>query len=425
MQRDYADSYLESLKDGSIELEPSKVMLYGDFSPRSESANFNFSSSDIPKGSVAVMPLQGPIMRDDNCGDAGSMTKASQMRQAADNENISSIMIDVASGGGQSAGTPGYAAAVKYAASKKKVTALVNQGVAASAAYWGIVNATEIAFSSSTDEAGSIGAYVTIDDNSKRLEDFGIKEIIIYAPQSTEKNKEYNEALKGNDEPMKEKLAFLVDEFLADVQTARGSRLNLEKINKGAMFYAADAIKYGLGDRMASFDEVLTEHTTAAANSIKNNITSKMEGLEKLSATLGVEALESNEKGVYLSDEQLETIETALNAEPEGMAAVEAALIASTDKQVALEDAQVLAEAKTTALVTAVNEGLKAAGEENAEATAETLAENIGTMTTRLTEWGALPGAVESVAHDDGKQTGSSPEKYEHNEVAFKIAKNL
>jgi protease-4 len=99
--------------------------------------------------------------------------------------------------------------------------------------------------------AGSIGVVLPFSNYSEYFKKEGIETRNIYAPESTHKNLEFEEAQKGNDEPMKNNvLSPLAKKFQDDVKKRRGDKLNCnaEGILNGAMFFEEDSVKHGLAD---------------------------------------------------------------------------------------------------------------------------------------------------------------------------------
>lgn len=228
----------------------------------------------LPKGSSVIVCVHGPITKADQyCGPVGSASIASFVEEIGSMPNISTIILDIDSPGGQVDGTQTLANAVKN--SPKRTVAYINDGMACSAAYWIASAADEIYVSQKTDVVGSIGVYVTLADFKAYYEKLGLKIHEIYSNRSTEKNKDYLDALAGEYGPIKADLDFIADEFIAAVKANRpGINLSAGDPFKGATYYADQAIEIGLIDGYASFDTI-----------INSNMTGKEEAAEKTVAT--------------------------------------------------------------------------------------------------------------------------------------------
>lgn len=220
---------------------------------------------DAPKGSVGIIPISGPIMRHDNCGDAGTMTNTRRIKEAMDSGNIEAIVLRIDSPGGAVYGTETLSTAIAEAT--KPVIAVIEDGMAASAAYWIASKAKEIYATNSISMVGSIGVYTSFYDFRGYLEKEGIKLHEIYAPQSTEKNDAYHAARDGKYDKMKASMAMLADEFISQVKAGRGERLKDDgHVFKGKTYYATEAVEIGLIDGIKSMDAAIQRAAELAKN---------------------------------------------------------------------------------------------------------------------------------------------------------------
>lgn len=218
------------------------------------------ANPNIPEGSVAVIPTSGPILKyNGDCGEPGSISRIGWLLDAEMRNNISAAVMMIDSPGGQVDGTQSFANAVK--SFSKPMLGYVDDGMAASAAMW-ILSATDEAYTSlESDQVGSIGVYTSLFDFSGWLEMNGMKMHEIYAPQSTDKNADYREALKGNYDLVLEDLKITADTFIKAVRANRGDKAaaNQKAWDSGKMFYAKDAASAGLIDGVKSFDQVISK----------------------------------------------------------------------------------------------------------------------------------------------------------------------
>jgi protease IV len=209
----------------------------------------------LPEGSIAMIDINGPIMKYGGACSFGSIDKGQTIQRAANAPNIKGILLNIDSPGGQVAGTTDLADIVKSIS--KPVVAMINDGIAASAAMWIASAADEIYVTKKTDQVGSIGVYTTLYDFSGRLEQMGVKVHEIYAPGSEEKNLDYKEALKGNYDLIKEDLKVIRDEFINTVSRNRGDRLKGDKWKGGKMFYGEEATRIGLIDGTMPLNKIV------------------------------------------------------------------------------------------------------------------------------------------------------------------------
>ena len=213
---------------------------------------------NIPEGSVAIFPVNGPIMKyNGECGEPGSIQRVSMLLDLEKRQNVGSVVMLIDSPGGQVDGTQSMVNAVKNFS--KPILGLVEDGMAASAAMW-LLSATDEAYAAlESDQVGSIGVYTTVLDYKGWFEQNGIKIHEIYAPQSTEKNKDYKDAIGGNYESIMADLKITADTFINAVKANRKGKADASQSqwDTGRMFYAKDAVKAGLIDGVKSFEHVI------------------------------------------------------------------------------------------------------------------------------------------------------------------------
>ena len=208
------------------------------------------------KGSVAIIPLDGAVMKNDYCGSPGTASIAKWYSQAEANPNIIGTILYVDSPGGDVSGTDLLANHIR-SMQKPKMT-LVN-GLCCSAAYW-IGSATDHIMSDSPNNTiGSIGTYCTLRDMSGYMEQQGIKVHEIYATKSTEKNKVYKDALDGNYDPLRTaQIDPINNQFHAAVRSHRyGKGMDYKSAFTGATYQTDEAINNGLIDSAGSLSDAI------------------------------------------------------------------------------------------------------------------------------------------------------------------------
>jgi signal peptide peptidase SppA len=210
-----------------------------------------------PKGKVQVIRLQGPLMSEDFCGSPGMQTMQNAVRSANADSEISSIVLYNNSPGGTVTGTENLANEIKNSA--KPVVSFVST-MMCSADYWIGSSASEIIADGESGGyntmIGSIGVKAVMMDKSKNLEQSGVRIIEVAADQSSRKGKYTQDILNGDTSRLKAELNILADRFIGAVQSNRGEKLNTAKENvfEGDVYNVKDAIKYGLIDKVGSFD---------------------------------------------------------------------------------------------------------------------------------------------------------------------------
>lgn len=222
--------------------------------------NYKFvDNPNIPAGSVGVIPVTGPITKyNGDCGEPGAIQKNTWLNEMERRANISAVILLSDTPGGESRAANTFTNSLKKFS---KPTLTYVDGMTASLGMWFSSATNETYLSSESDQIGSIGTYCTLLDFSGYLEKEGIKMIEIYAPQSTDKNKDYRDALKGDTSAIEADLKRLTNSFINAVKNNRGSKAaeNIDAWSTGKMFYAQDAVKVGLADGIKSLDQVVSK----------------------------------------------------------------------------------------------------------------------------------------------------------------------
>ncbi len=210
---------------------------------------------------VAVIPITGalyPRTRESIFGTIKGMDSLrNQLKSAVANPEIGSILLHIDSPGGTVAGTPETAAAVRAAAAQKPVVALADS-LAASAAYWIGVGATEFVASPSA-EVGSIGAVFAHQSYARAMEKIGIETTLITSSPFKAELSPFaplSEEAKAN---MQASVDRSGAEFTAWVAAARNvsEKRVAEQFGQGRLVEAPQALAAGMIDRIATLDEVL------------------------------------------------------------------------------------------------------------------------------------------------------------------------
>jgi signal peptide peptidase SppA len=351
------------------------------------------SFNDAPKNSIAEIAISGPILKVGQCGDPGSSAFAEWIKEADQNPNISSILLRIDSPGGLVNGTATLADAIKN--TSKKIIAYVDEGMAASAAYWLASACDEIVLSQKHDQVGSIGVYTTLHDVKGYYEKMGVNVLEIYASQSSDKNGLVKKAFEGDTKPLiEEHLNPLAETFINVVKANRSDKLNLSAGNPftGKMYRADDAIAIGLADRVSNYEDLvlaMAETSTIQKSNSQNMAKGKWTAV---ATAVGVAAFESTEEGIHLNAEQMDSINAELDRE----------VVDAATHQEAADSLSVLQTAQSGALVS-LNEQLQAIGEE----AATELGEGLTRLGALALDFGQASGANFTKA----KPAGGAEEK--------------
>jgi signal peptide peptidase SppA len=206
--------------------------------------------------SLAVVPLVGVLMKHQSSMGGGTSTVQARrdIRMAANNDDVSAILLSIDSPGGTVAGTADLGEEVRAAAKKKPVYAFVSD-LCASAAYWVASQADAIYANNATALVGSIGTVMSLYDESKAAEQQGV-ETLVFATGPlkgagtpgaavTEEQRSYFQALVEDAQKS----------FDAAVKKGRSlTDLQLKNVRTGGVFGAEDAVDRKLIDGVQSLE---------------------------------------------------------------------------------------------------------------------------------------------------------------------------
>lgn len=295
-----------------IEGTDEKPIVIASKSPRAVSY-YDMDMGDAPEGSVVVIHLNGPLMKNNQfCGPVGMAEIGKRIKEAGNNDNISAIILKIDSPGGTVDGTEALAEIVKN--TQKPVISYVD-GLMASAALWIGTAADEVIASTDTTEVGSVGVLLSFADMQPAYERMGVKFHQIISNHSSDKVKQFNDILKGDyDEYKKEVLDPLAEKFM---QTVRDQRPGVKDEHlTGKVYFARDVVG-AFVDKIGNWDYAVArafELGNQFENSNNTDMSKKSENNEYTATmkVIGVESLESTKDGIHLNNDQLDAIEQAL-----------------------------------------------------------------------------------------------------------------
>ena len=216
----------------------------------------------MPGGAVAVLPLMGTIMPRANMmsqysGGTSVQGFTRSFREAMANSQISSIVIDVDSPGGQVSNVPELATEILRARGTKPIVAVANT-LAASAAYW-IASAADELIVSPSAEVGSIGVLAMHQDVSGMLEREGVKVNFISAGKYKVEGNPYeplNDEARG---AIQARVNEYYDMFVSAVAKGRGVKPADVRggFGEGRTVGAREAVSLGMADSVATLDETI------------------------------------------------------------------------------------------------------------------------------------------------------------------------
>lgn len=200
-----------------------------------------------PPGSMAHLKLTGVMRSQDGASTRGINSLLADFHAAYANDNISGILLEANTGGGE--GLAGSMLQATIAESPKAVVVWTH--FLASAGVRGTAPADEIIASTQGAEIGSIGTMITLNKQFAALYNAYFEDM--YASKSSNKNSDFREYLKGNREPLQKGLDTYNEYFLDEMKRYRPLKRDVDHTLSGAMFYAREAKSRGLIDGIGSF----------------------------------------------------------------------------------------------------------------------------------------------------------------------------
>lgn len=218
----------------------------------------DFSSEDLPEGSVAYHRIFGVITSD--CPwYFSSKAFEKDLIAAENNPSISVHFLHINSGGGEAWYLDRLSETMRSL--QKPVEVLVEKYCASAGYYIACHSADGIHALTENDQIGCIGTMVSFYDFSAYYEKLGIRLIQEKSSLSPLKNKKFDDLCAGHPEQyIKEVLDPLSAQFLNEVRTSR-PRLSVlpedDPVFQGETFDARHAIDKGLADSVMSLPEAI------------------------------------------------------------------------------------------------------------------------------------------------------------------------
>jgi protease-4 len=223
---------------------------------------------------ISVTRIDGPITKHGGYSHSGTRRMAQRLTQNDQKENVIGHILEIESGGGSANAIPEMADAIQNL-SKPIVTYV--DGIMASAAMYIGSYTNHIVASREDDLIGSIGTMIEFTGTPKQSEDQdGIRSVRIYADDSFNKNKEFEEAINNfNFKPVKEKILNPHnDQFKKDIKSNRPKVRGIELT--GEIFHANEVVGT-LIDSIGPFSTAVEK-----VKELSNNVTNKSMNLQEL-----------------------------------------------------------------------------------------------------------------------------------------------
>jgi ClpP class serine protease len=223
----------------------------------------------VTRDGVAIVPIVGPIFPRANMMTemSGTGTSAAMLARdlqiARDSAEVGAIMLMVDSPGGSPTGINALADQIYALRGTKQVLAHVS-GSAASAAYWLVASAGEIAVEK-TGIVGSIGVVAAI---TKQVEPDAQGNLAIEIVSSSAPNKRVDPQTEDGEAEIRSLLDSIETQFIADV--ARGRKTTAAKVKSdfgaGGVRVGAAAVAAGMADRVQTYERSYSQLARTAAN---------------------------------------------------------------------------------------------------------------------------------------------------------------
>lgn len=219
----------------------------------------DYEDRSIPE-SIAVHFIDGFIAHDKNWWYCSTEQLLEDIESAEENEKIIAHVLIINSPGGESYGLEKVNERLRSL--DKPILVAVKKIMASAGVYIGSAG-DRVYCLNKFDIVGSIGTMISYWDSKKALEQYGYILREAYATKSTHKNKLTNDVSEGKTEEF-------IKRFLDPVQeefekAIRASRPNTSKapeeshLFNGEIYYAEEAMQFGLIDGIKNIDEILQE----------------------------------------------------------------------------------------------------------------------------------------------------------------------
>lgn len=212
-------------------------------------------------GGVAQLSLSGPMSKGGSPSlfdGASTVALRRQVRQAANDPDVTAILLRVDSPGGEVAGTGDLAADVRAAAQHKPLYAYA-EDLCASAAYW-VASQSNAVYANPGARVGSIGTYLVVPDSSGLADKLGVRVHVVRAGEHKGAGVDGAPVTDAHLAHFQGQVDDLNAQFVAAVR--RGRNMTAEQaaaLADGRVYVGAKAREAGLIDGVTSYDNVLAK----------------------------------------------------------------------------------------------------------------------------------------------------------------------
>ncbi len=236
-------------------------------------------------------------------GGTSTQELANTLKDAAANDEVSTIVLEVDSPGGVVTGTEELRRTLLGMRGQKRVVAIA-RGMAASAAYY-VATAAETFYATPSSQLGSVGVFAIHREISKAAEEAGVKFTVFRAGDLKAADNPYESLSEKAAAALQARVDAPYRQFVQAVAENRG--VSVEKIEKaygqGTVFLADEALNKGMIDGVLMFDDIVEQERDRNRSSSRvavvitdNPITSQWIWQEATTPRGAAEHLEEGEK---------------------------------------------------------------------------------------------------------------------------------
>lgn len=221
------------------------------------------AAASVARG-IAVLPIYGTLLSrasslDESSGVVSTARLSRQFDALMNDDQVSAIVLDLDTPGGTAGGIEEFSQKVFKARGVKPVTAVANS-LAASAGYWIAAAAEEFVVSPSS-EVGSIGCFMVHCEITKWAEQEGYRFTLLRAGKYKAEGNPWEELTPEAAEALQARVNEVGTQFMRAVAKYRNVALTDVRngFGQGRVVGAAEAVKLGMADRVATIEDVLAK----------------------------------------------------------------------------------------------------------------------------------------------------------------------
>lgn len=350
------------------------------------------------QGNVGVISIKGPLTnRDSYWNRFMGVTSYNDIRKAviaaATNQDVSTLLLDIDSGGGAVSGVMDTANLIRLVNDKVKPVASFADGTMASAAYWLGASAGRV-YAGRTAMVGSIGVILMHMEYSKALKEDGVGVTVMRAGKYKALANPYEPLSEEGKASLQKILDATYNVFIGHVADLRGKTVTYvdEKMAQGREFIGEESVGAGLVDAITTYDTLLSDlgrQTIDNSQAFKQKSYQLQDSSYQRNGDMGKKALTDSDIAALAEGAAAQTEEhTAAAAETDAAAEAEASQQSEPAAEAAFIEASVDEGAVVSLLRTQLAEKDTALLQANVE---------LAQIRTKHTEFAAVVDSLASI----------------------------